>query len=160
VPTSNTWFPLAGLRPTTRANYRSALDNHVYPVIGEIRIGELRRSTGSRLLRALEDTGLAPGTVRRIWGMTSGVLNYAVEDDVLARNPFRGLHARSGAADVQPIDPETLLSTEEVFAQALAMPDRYQRLVIVAAGTEDASGGGARPAAEQRRLPAPADLCP
>lgn len=75
--------------------YRTKLRNKIIPVLGSLRLHEVTSGTVNRYLRALEDGGLAPNTVRTYRTVVSGVLAYAVRMDAIAMN------AATGAAPVR-----------------------------------------------------------
>src|SRR5829696_3302086 len=67
------------LRPTTAAWYESHLRNHVLPVLGDVALGAVRRSTVQALVAALS-RDLAPGTVRGVFKTLAIVFRAAVRD--------------------------------------------------------------------------------
>jgi integrase len=78
-------------RDSTWARDESALRVHVYPEVGDRTIGSLAPVDIRRLVAKWSE-GLAPRSVRRIYGALRAALNYAVEVDRLARTPCRGIH--------------------------------------------------------------------
>jgi integrase len=72
------WDARPRLAATTLANYRSNLDVHILPMLGERYIDDLRPRLVSGFLRRLADDGLAPGTVRKVRTVLSAIMSYAV----------------------------------------------------------------------------------
>lgn len=72
------WAARPRLAATTLANYRSNLDVHILPTLGERLIEDVRPRLVAAYLRQLADNGLAPGTVRKVRTVLSAVMSYAV----------------------------------------------------------------------------------
>jgi hypothetical protein len=106
------WDPRPRLAPTTPANYRSNLDVHVLPVLGQRFAEEIRPRLVASFMRHLADKGLAPGTVRRVRTVLSAVMSYAVAMEYLESNPVMKVphdgarHSRCvGATSTSPAPP-------------------------------------------------------
>ena len=84
------------IRPTTWERYRSLLDNHVYPRIGEVRLGQLKPRDVQRVLDEMLSAGAAPRSVVQCYRVLSSSLSQAVRWQMIATNP---------AAAVQPPRP-------------------------------------------------------
>lgn len=76
------------LRATTRSRVEHIVVKHIEPVWGEVAIGRLTRLHVQEWASRLPG---APSTVRKIVGVLSGALEFAVEDGRLRTNPARGL---------------------------------------------------------------------
>ncbi|MGE5360895.1 MAG: tyrosine-type recombinase/integrase [Bacteroidales bacterium] len=80
------------VRPSTREMYISYVTQHIVPTLGRIRLRKLTTDHIRALLaERLETKALAPGTVRLLRGIVSGMLTAAVDDRILQRNPAAGL---------------------------------------------------------------------
>jgi integrase len=119
---------LVHLRPNSASTYRSHLRTHVYPLLGDRRIGSLHRSDIKSFVAA-KANGLAPSTVETIVSVLRAMLASAVEDRYIAINP---------AARVQlpQVTPRVLAPLEpaQVLALAGAVPPRYRVGVVLGAG--------------------------
>ena len=82
---------LAHLKPSTKERYRIALHRHVLPQWGSWSMGTIRHSDVSGWIGRLAESGLKPGTVRQIHRVFSLLLDAAVRDGRLARNPALGV---------------------------------------------------------------------
>ena len=81
------WFDAqVQLKPTTLSGYRHALDKHVLPRWGRVRLSDVSHADVQQWVTGLS-TWLAPSTVRQTHLVLSGVMKYAVRDGRLARNP-------------------------------------------------------------------------
>jgi integrase len=121
------WRAAQPHRPNTASRTEMGLRKHVYPVLGDRQLGQLRASEVQAFVTGLD---LAPTSVRTLFSSVRAILAAAVHDRLLVYDP---------AARVKlPELPRRLivpLSVEEVDALAEAMPARYRALVIVGAGT-------------------------
>jgi integrase len=74
------------LKPTTLSGYRHALDKHVLPRWGHIRLADVAHADVQTWVTGMSKT-LGPSAVRQTHLVLSGVMKYAVRDGRLARNP-------------------------------------------------------------------------
>lgn len=86
------------LRPGTRANYEQHIRNHIEPLIGRIKLSDLRAHHIDRMLTAITRgdaaTGRAPvgvATSRRVFSTLRAALNSAVKKRRLTYNPCQGV---------------------------------------------------------------------
>lgn len=82
----------ASVKRNTTASYRGMLEGHVLPVIGETRVDKIKVSTLEDLQACLLQKGLGSRTVSYAMWLTSAVLDSAVRDDLITKNPADGLH--------------------------------------------------------------------
>jgi integrase len=124
------------LRPTTRRIYDANLRNHILPVLGDIEIGKLTPSTLRSWLSGLttkvggHGKPLALGSVAQAYRTLNRVLSAAVDNELLGRNPLRGV--KPPRVEVEPM---RFLSHDEVATLAAVIDPRYRALVLVAAYT-------------------------
>ncbi len=125
---ADTWLAgRADLKVRTRELYRWLLGKYVVPQLGHLRLEELTPST----VRAWHATLLRDGSptpTRQAYALLRAMLNTAVSDELLLRNPclVRGAGvARSGE--------RTTATLAQVEALAEAVPPRYRMLILLAA---------------------------
>jgi len=82
---------LAHLKASTSERYREVARRHVLPRWGNWSIDRITRSDVATWISELHDAGLAPGTVRKIHLVTSMILDAAVQDGCIGRNPAKGV---------------------------------------------------------------------
>lgn len=70
----------------TLQNYRSILRAHLIPAFGHLQLDQLTREHVQAFCVKKLDDGLAPGTIRYVYGVLSGALASAVRNGILARN--------------------------------------------------------------------------
>jgi integrase len=115
---------------TTREAVALRLRLHVYPHLGNYQLAALRPSVVQTWTRGLQQQ-LAPSYVRVVFANLSAILQAAVDDGAIARNPCRAGSVKPPAPDRRKVLP---WSTERVAAVAAALPERYRALMAVAAG--------------------------
>lgn len=103
-----------GVDPRTLAGYVRALERFAIPVLGNLRLGDMRPSDIRRLVTTLEAAGLKPSTVRRYVAAVKVVLATAVEDGLMAANPASVVRiSRRDQAGEEP-EPVRVLTREEI----------------------------------------------
>lgn len=117
-----------GLKAKTRAGDDSLLRTHVLPEFGELPCNRIERSQGREWIARLQAQGLSASRIRQAYFVVNMILDEAVEDRALARNPLRGL-------DLPRIPRREMrfLSSEEVGRLAESVPDLYRPLIFVLA---------------------------
>ena len=125
---AETWMAgRSDLKVRTRELYRWLLGKYVVPQLGHLRLEEITPST----VRAWHATLLrdgSPSPTRQAYALLRAMLNTAVADELLLRNPclVRGAGvARSGE--------RTTATLAQVQALADAVPHRYRMLILLAA---------------------------
>ena len=127
---SRQWLARRGdLRPRTAELYDSLLRRHLLPDLGDL---QLARITTARV-RSWRDKKLGAGqvgpvTVAKAYRLLRAVLNTAVEDGLLSRNPcvLKG-------AGVERSPERPVATPSQVWALAEAIEPRFRAVVLVAA---------------------------
>jgi integrase len=113
-------------RPTTLVRDESAIRRHLVPRLGDIQLAKLRQTDVQGFVADLRRE-VGPGTTRSIYGVLRAALNAAVNAELLARSPARGIKLpQTPKTDVVTLRPE------ELHRLAAALPDRWQPMVYVA----------------------------
>ncbi|MCX5302701.1 site-specific integrase [Streptomyces sp. NBC_00160] len=124
------WWPTQVGDPSTLQAIEQRIRRHVLPHLGALPLNSL----GTDVLRGwLKQLGqdLSPGTIRLVWATMSGVLEAAVEDRRLVRNPCRAKTVRPPAAAPGRLEA---WPPERVLAVRAAMSERYRILAVIGAG--------------------------
>lgn len=122
-------------RPSSARLIERQLRLHVYPVLGDKPIAQVRRSDVQAWATGLgrgvpSGSPIAPRTVRGVVKTLSAVFNAAVHDDVLASSPCRRLALPDvERREVVPLRVEQILTLADVISP------RYRALVLLAGGT-------------------------
>ena len=114
------------LAPRTRDTYRNSLDRWIVPLLGDRHLHELTPAV-VRVWHADVSGQTGPTAVRQAYALLRAILNTAVDDEVLRRNPCR---LRGAGQSTSPERP--LLTAEQVAKVRLAMPEHLRCLVTVA----------------------------
>lgn len=144
------WQSLRVVSPSTRSIQQIHLERHVYPHIGHERLANLTPTKIQSLIKKLEQTparqgraanigtapegtpNLKPKTIQGIMGTVQQILNAAVADDRIARNPMlRNNVVRLPKVEKRLVVPWT---PEQVTSVREGIGDHYAVLVELAAG--------------------------
>ncbi|MCV7377953.1 site-specific integrase [Mycobacterium alsense] len=111
----------------TRDNYRGHLDNHILPALGDLGLAEI---TPERVRAWFAGLGGEHETRNaQAYAVLNGVLNTAVADDLIERNPCR----IKGAAQVKHARRSVvLLDAAQLTELAEKMPDELRLAVLLA----------------------------
>ena len=117
------------VKPRTVMGYRGLLDVHLLPAFGRMQLARIRPLDIQRFLGNMGNSGLSRSRVRQARQLLSMILNAAVDNGYIARNPVprERLKGREPRRDQHP------LTFEQVHAVANAVPDRYRALIYVLA---------------------------
>ncbi len=104
------WADGPDLAATTVVNYRGNLNNHILPLLGNRKVGDLRPRLIGAFLRTLGETkGLDVATLRKIRTVLSAVMAYAAAMEYVESNPVIKVPPARGpsASRVAPTIEET-----------------------------------------------------
>ena len=116
------------LRPKTVQLYEGLVRLHVVPALGKLAVADIREGTVRRWRKSLLDSGVGPVTVANAYRLLKAIMNAAVDDGLIKRNPCRIDGAGQEHSPERPV-----LSIAQVFALADAFNDRRYRLLILLA---------------------------
>jgi len=107
-------------RERTRELYHSLFKHHVYPSIGDVPLGNLKRSHIKALLSSKAAAGLKRNTLKNILVPLRAMLNAAVDEERITGNPaIRALRRTRGQTENEARKVTTL--TEEELAKVLTV---------------------------------------
>ena len=105
------------LRPNTQRNYRSYIENHIRPSLGDKQLARLTPRDVQRFYEKLGDS-LASGTVRRIHTTLHGALKVAQQAHLIANNPTEQITApKFSYGEKQILTDEQLDTFMQVIAE-------------------------------------------
>ncbi len=100
------WASTAGLKPSTRDQYRKLLDGHVLPAFAAVPVGALDRLAIAEWLAALLGRGVSAIRARDAYRVLRLVLGAGVDGGLLAANPAAGVRLPKVApAEMLVLDP-------------------------------------------------------
>jgi integrase len=114
-------------RPQTAERKERELRLHILPTLGSVPLASLTRA---RIETWAKDLNLAPSSVHTVHATLSAVLNAAVEDGRIPKNPATGAHL----PEVTEV-PVVPLEATQIHQLATAVPDFLYAAVILAAGS-------------------------
>lgn len=124
----------ATCKPSTLRDYQDILRIHVLPVFGDIKVTEITRGIVKDFLLKKVNAGYAASTVTHLKNVVSGVLNKAVDDEIIPANPVRNLGKIVKPKDrKETMDPltanelATLLNTVKTY-----YPEHYALFLLLA----------------------------
>jgi len=82
-----TVIPLRGLKPSTLSNYQQMIHYYIRPILGSKRLSDLKSQHVLNLVNSLKERGLSTNTTRRARSILHNMLETAVEEDLLSKNP-------------------------------------------------------------------------
>ncbi|WP_454158272.1 tyrosine-type recombinase/integrase [Microbacterium lacticum] len=133
---AETWLSAQVHRDATATLYRGHLERHAYPVLGDLPLGSVLRTTVQGWVKGLTvdvDGGrraLSPATVGVVYTVVASVFRAAVRDRKLAATPCDGIALPE--VSKARVHPPT---TAQVDALAEHVPEQLRAAVILAAGT-------------------------
>jgi integrase len=137
VEYAKTWIDVtvpATCKPSTVSSYKGLLDNHILPQFGPKPVNEINRLMVKNFLMGKYKSGHASSTVGHMKSAISGVLNLAVDDEVIPANPthrigkiFRVKHIQD---NINPLDREELSILLETFVAHF--PNHYPLALLLA----------------------------
>ncbi|PPJ35797.1 LacI family transcriptional regulator [Nocardia nova] len=83
----NLWFPEQDLAETTTATYESNIQCQLLPKFGPMRLRDITKRTVTDWLNELRDAGYASDSIRSYRGVLHVILEDAVEEGRITRNP-------------------------------------------------------------------------
>jgi integrase len=125
------WLDRQTFDVATRIAVESRLRVHVLPTLGPVELRALKPSGVQGWVRMLS-RDRAPSYVALLLGHLKSVLAAAVDDGIIATNPAASRSVKPPKVEQRRVVPWTVT---QVRAIADAHPDRYQALVVLAAGT-------------------------
>jgi integrase len=121
------WVEERPLSPTTRERYEFAMRLHVLPILGGYPLVDISEAAVRRWRKALIDAGTGTAAVAKAYRTLRAILNTAVDDGLIRRNPCR---IKGGGDDKAPERP--IISVDDIFRLADTIGPRYRALVLLA----------------------------
>ena len=115
------------LRPKTIVLYEGLLRLHIVPALGKLTLAEISTPRLRKWRRDLLDAGVGPVTVAKAYRLLRSILNTAVSDRLIMKNP-----CQIPGAGLEKSAERPTATMEQVFTIAGAVPERYRVLVLLA----------------------------
>jgi len=115
------------LRPSTTSLYQGFIANHLVSGFGGIPVGRLRPAHGREFMAAARKSGTSDSLLRKVMSLATSILESAVDDGLVADNPFRRL-----SLPREPPVEMRLLDREELARLLDATDPHYRTFVLTA----------------------------
>jgi len=116
-----------GLRPKTITLYKYLLRSHIAPYFPAMTVAELTLSAVRRWRKKLLSNGVSAITTAKAYRLLRAIMNTALDDGLIKRNP-----CRIKGADREESPERPVLTVAQVFALADAAGRRYRALILLA----------------------------
>lgn len=127
---ADAWFKERDYAATTRERNGSALRLHILPTFAKVVLREITTPQIRRWRAGLLESGVGEATVAKAYQILRAIMNTAVDDEVIQRNPCRIKGAGAAKTAERPF-----LDVTEVFQLADAVPARFRVFILLAAFT-------------------------
>lgn len=115
------------LRPRTVALYRQLFRCHIEPTPGRVAVGDLTTPMVREWRSARLEAGVSSTVTAKSYRLLRAIMNTAVREDELVRvNP-----CRIPGADKEEAPERPVLTVQQVFRLADAVPQRYRALILL-----------------------------
>ena len=113
-----TWRNLKrGIKNTTLSGYVYVFESFIRPSFGKKRVVQVKRSNVRAFyISLLEDRGVAVSTVENVHNVLQQVFQYAVDDDILRKNPCSNVlkELKKSYIDLKSVKKEALTLKQEI----------------------------------------------
>ena len=116
----------------TRASFQSALDNHIYPALGDMKLPEVTSASIMALLLSKQESGLMIGSVIKIYTVINLLFKMAYMDGTIERNPMDKVQRPRPRKDEQSkLEPEAYTAEEvkQIMRYLSGEPLKWQLLI-------------------------------
>lgn len=120
------WVAERDLADTTRERYDFALRKHLLPTFGNSEVARIREASVRTWRKERQDAGVGQSSIAKAYRLLHAILNTAVDDGLIRRNPCR---IKGASADRSP--EREVVTLDQVFRILDAIPARYRALVLL-----------------------------
>ncbi|HEY9372855.1 site-specific integrase [Streptomyces sp.] len=124
------WWPSRTGDPATLETVSRRARNQILPYLGSVPLRQIKVDTLRRWLKELEGV-ISPGTAVVVWGYLNNILDCAVDDERIRKNPCR---AKTIKAPTKPPNKARAWTRARVKAVQAELPGVYRILVDIGAG--------------------------
>ncbi len=102
------------IRPSTRSQQKSLIVSRVLPEFGDVNVGDMSKRQITRWVGTMVREGLSPSTIRQCWLLVNAVLEDAVDNDLIYKNP-------AAKVELPPIEKTEKITVTTVEVEQIAM---------------------------------------
>jgi hypothetical protein len=128
-----------GFSEQARSDYRRSIETYVIPLFSGWRLVDVERTDVRRLVKSLEDRGLAPASVVKNIAPLRAMFATALDDGLIRQNPCADLRINRRRADTDEEAEAKAMTRAELGRLLAEIPERRRFAVRVARqdGTAD-----------------------
>jgi integrase len=127
---AKTWLRDRKLEETTRQRYANVLHAHILATLGRKTVAEITPARVRAWRTKLLDGGVGEPTVVKGYQLLRAIMNTAVDDELIQRNP-----CRIKGADTYDVPERPVLTVAQVITVADEITPRFRAIVLLAAFT-------------------------
>jgi integrase len=116
----------AGLRVKTIERYEGVVRLHLVPTFGALGVGDIKEPHVRKWRKKLVDNGVGEATLAKSYRLLKAIMNTAVGDGLIKRNPCQ---IKGGGSENAPERP--VLSIGQVYTLAEVIEPRFRALVLL-----------------------------
>ena len=124
------WWPSRTGDPATLETVGRRVRNQILPYLGSLPLRQIKVDSLRLWLKDLEGV-IAPSTTVVVWGYLNNILDCAVDDERIRKNPCK---ARTIRPPKKPEAKARAWTRERVMAVQAALPEQYRILVDIGSG--------------------------
>ena len=124
------WLESQTVEATTREQMTHRLKKHILPALGGTPLAAIKPSQLQSWVRTL-DRGLSARTVAQVFAQLSAILEAAVDDERIGKNPCRASSIRLPRPEKRKVEP---WRDEQVVALRESLPGQYGVLLLLTTG--------------------------
>ena len=122
---TGTWLPHHQLEASTRQRYGYQIDKHLLPEFGGMRLARITPQHVREWVTRLKEQGMSASTIADLKTILSAIFTTALNDQLIAFHPCRGLKTPTVARK-----PRTIISPEQFEQILAALPaPRWQAMI-------------------------------
>jgi integrase len=115
-----------GLRVKTIERYEGVVRLHLVPTLGALGVGDIKEPHVRKWRKKLVDNGVGEATLAKSYRLLKAIMNTAVADGLIKRNPCQ---IKGGGSENAPERP--VLSIGQVYTLAEVIEPRFRALVLL-----------------------------
>jgi hypothetical protein len=92
------WLPHHVIEPTTKESYRYAIDRHLMPYFGPMKLVDVTAPLVREWVTWMVERGVSPASIRHVRIILSAIFTTAVNDRLVPHHPVEGVTAGLGTA--------------------------------------------------------------
>jgi integrase len=125
------WLDAQTFGESTRETTESRLNTQILPVLGDRELRALKPSVIQAFIRGMQSAGRAPSYIENVVNILSTILNAAVDDGAIPKNPCKAASVSVPSGVTRKVAPWTM---PRVLAVADALADPYEATVYAGYG--------------------------